>query len=235
MRRPRYVHDRATHNRRAAAEIVPHLMRRFEPGSVVDLGCGTGSWLAVFRGHGCHVLGLEGEFVEDDLLEIPREYVHVVDLESDVRAPGRFDLALCLEVAEHLSPTAGERLVELLAATSDVILFSAAVPGQGGDHHVNERWPAHWQRLFAERGYSCDDAIRWAFWENDSVDWWYRQNMFVARRSDGNAGPPLLPVVHPRLLEKKVRTIDDFCRGRVPLRTALLVFLRSVKNLLIRR
>lgn len=234
MSRPRYVHDRETHNRRAAAEIVPWLMERLEPERVVDFGCGTGSWLSVFRDHGCQILGLEGEVVGDDLLEIPRDRVRVVDLESEMRAPGRFDLALCLEVAEHLSPAAGERLVELLTKCSDAILFSAAVPGQGGDHHVNERWPAHWQRLFARRGYSCDDAIRWAFWENDSVDWWYRQNMFVARRSDGTGGPPLLPVVHPRLLEKKVRTVDDFYRGRVRLRTGLVVFLRSVRNLFTR-
>ena len=132
-------------------------------------------------------------------------------------------LAICLEVAEHLSEPAVERLIELLASTSDVILFSAAVPGQGGDNHLCERWPDYFQGLLAARGFSCDDEIRWAFWANDGVDWWYRQNMFVACRPGGEPAA---------LVPKKPRQIEDFYEGRVPLRTGALVFFRSFKNLL---
>jgi SAM-dependent methyltransferase len=234
MSGPRYVHDRATHNRRAAEEVVPFVMECYRPESVIDVGCGTGSWLSVFEDHGCRILGLEGEAVADGLLDIPRACFQVVDLEADVPPPGRFDLAICLEVAEHLTEPAGQRLVGMLTDAADVVLFSAAVPGQGGDNHLNERWPDYWQDLFEARGFACDDGIRWEFWQNDAVDWWYRQNMFIARRSSEKT-PRLTRVTHPMLLAKKVRAVEDFYQGKVPLRTGVLVFLRAVKNFLVGR
>jgi len=234
MSRPRYVHDRETHNQRAAEEVVPYMMERYRPASVIDVGCGTGSWLSVFQDHGCRILGLEGEVVSDDLLDIPRACHEVVDLEADVPPPGRFDLAVCLEVAEHLTEPAGERLVRLLTSAADVVLFSAAVPGQGGDHHLNERWPDYWQGLFEAQGFGCDDEVRWRFWDNESVDWWYRQNMFVARRS-AEMAPKLRRGTHPGLLAKKVRLVEDFYQGKVPLRTGVLVFLRALRRFMLGR
>lgn len=234
MSEPRYVHDAETHSRASPLEVVPRLVELLEPASVLDVGCGRGAWLSVFREHGCEILGLEGERIPDDLLLIPRARIRRVDLEEEAEPPGRFDLAVSLEVAEHLSPDAGERLVELLTGAADAVLFSAAVPGQGGQNHINERWPSHWVERFRRRGFAVDDAIRWRFWENESVEWWYRQNMFLARRREP-AGGSVRSVVHPRLLEKKARIIDDFYHGRVPLRTGVIVFVRSLLNALFRR
>lgn len=226
MRAPRYVHDTRVHNRQAAQEVVPWVMRRLAPRTVIDVGCGTGSWLAVFAEHGCEILGLEGESVADELLVIPRARFRVVDLEKEIEPPGRFDFALCLEVAEHLSAPAGRRLVRLLCSASDAILFGAAVPGQGGENHINEQWPDYWQRTFEEEGFSFEDEIRWQFWRNERVEWWYRQNMFIARRTGGTT-ERALSVVHPGLLDKKARAIEDFYQGRLPLRTAAIVALRG--------
>lgn len=226
-RRPRYVHDSETHNRRAARRVVPWIMERLSPGTVIDVGCGLGTWAAVFREHGCEVLGLDGDCVPIDLLDIPRDRFREVDLEGEISPPGRFDLAVCLEVAEHLAEDAAPRLIDLLTSASDTILFSAAVPGQGGDNHVNERWPAYWQALFRQRGFGFEDDVRWAFWDDEDVDWWYRQNMFLVRRgADPATGAP--PVVHPGLLAKKVRAVEDFYSGRIPLRTAVIVLARSL-------
>lgn len=167
------------------------------------------------------MLGLDGADIPDDL-EIPREGFRVVDLEQPVDPPGRYDVALCLEVAEHLTEAAGRRLVPFLTSASDLIVFSAAVPGQGGTNHLNEQWPGYWQELFAEYGFRFEDEIRWRFWNDQEIEWWYRQNMFIARRGEGES-PPVRPVVHPRLLEKKVRqnshAVNDFYYGRVPVRT----------------
>ena len=234
MTERRYVHDRATYNQRAPKRVVPWLMEQFVIGSVLDAGCGLGTWTAVFAEHGCEVLGLDTGEVPEDMLQIPRERYRAVDFEVGVEAPGRFDLALCLEVAEHLTDPAGRRLVKLLTSISDLVLFSAAIPNQGGDHHLNERWPLHWQELFEAHGYWCDDDIRWRFWDDEDVDWWYRQNMFIARRGDQSAGS-MQAVVHPRLLEKKVLAINDFYYGRVPVQTAALVFMRTLLNALRRR
>src|SRR5262249_1746252 len=227
---PRYTHDTATHNRRAAMEVVPWLIERFRPHTIIDVGCGLGTWAAVFAQHGCEVLGIDTEDVAKDLLEIPPQCFRVADFELDFPICGHFDLAVCLEVVEHLSPEAGQRLVErVLPRLADVILFSAAVPGQAGDGHLNEQWPAYWEDFFSRSGFMLDDAVRWQFWNNAAVDWWYRQNMFVARRGAMSADG-VKAVVHPRLLEKKCWVINDFYKGRIPLRTAALIFGRAILN-----
>ncbi len=225
--RPRYMHDAETHNRRAARRVVPWIMERLGPKTVLDVGCGLGTWAAVFLEHGCDVLGLDGGYVPTDLLDIPRDRFREVDLEGEVAPPGRFDLAICLEVAEHLSERAAPGLVALLTSAADAILFSAAVPGQGGDNHLNERWPAYWQGLFRARGFDFEDEVRWAFWDDDEVDWWYRQNMFLVRRG-ASADVAARSVVHPALLAKKMRAVEDFYAGRVPLRTAAIVLARAL-------
>lgn len=227
MSGPRYVHDPRTHNRRAAELVVPWILERLTVRSVVDVGCGLGTWAAVFADHGCEVLGLEGEEVSRELLQIPPEHFRVVDLEGDVALPGRYDLAVCLEVAEHVSEPGGHRLVDLLTSAAETVLFSAAVPGQGGTNHVNEQWPAYWQSLFEARGFGVDDTIRWHFWQDDRIEWWYRQNMMLARRG-APAGAPMRPAVHPGLLARKNAAIDDLYHGRVPLRTGGIVMVRSV-------
>ena len=229
MSRKPYVHDVETHNTRAADVVVPLLVERYAPRSVLDVGCGLGTWLEPFADRGCEILGLEGEHVPDELLRVPRSSVRVVDLSGRVASPGRFDLALCLEVAEHLPAEAAPGLVDLLTSSSDVVVFSAAVPGQGGSHHVNEQWPQYWQELFRARGFDIEDELRWTVWDDERVDWWYRQNLMVARRGIGPTAP-VRRVVHPRLLAKKEAVIRDFYRGRVPLRTAVLILMRALRR-----
>jgi hypothetical protein len=111
----------------------------------------------------------------------------------------RFDVAFCLEVGEHLNETAAPVLVSALVAHTDVIWFSAAIPGQVGQHHVNCRWPDYWQSLFNEAGFACSDAIRWRLWDDERIEPWYRQNLFLATRDEALAGlePRIQRVVHP--------------------------------------
>jgi hypothetical protein len=150
------------------------------PGSILDVGCGVGPWLRAALDLGVDdIFGIDGDWVDETSLLIPRERFQSCDLSQGFRLGRRFDLTLCLEVAEHLPETVAPRLVESLTQSSDVLLFSAAMPGQKGSDHINEQWPEYWDRLFEQHGFFRLDAIRPHIWRNPSIDWWYRQNAFI--------------------------------------------------------
>ena len=164
----------------SAQSVVPIVMQLVRPESVLDIGCGIGLWLDVFRRAGVtRVLGMDGVYVDRRQLAIDPGSFSEVDLERSAEVPGEFDLAVSTEVAEHLSPKAGDALVAALTAAAPVVLFSAAVPGQGGDNHINEQWPSYWIERFAGRGYTMVDAIRPQIREDGRVAWYYRQNLMM--------------------------------------------------------
>jgi SAM-dependent methyltransferase len=184
------------------------------PGSVVDLGCGTGTWLQAARELGtATILGVDGDWVPRDQLVIPADRFLAADFAAPdlaaitARLPRPADLAMCLEVAEHLDAPQAPGLVGLLAGLADAVLFSAAIPHQGGEHHVNEQWPDHWATLFAAAGFRCFDLLRPALWLHPELDWWYAQNMLLFARAGSAAeaallrhGAPATPMrlVHPQ-------------------------------------
>lgn len=123
----------------SARRIVPIVLDLLTPQRVVDIGCSGGAWLAIFREHGVEdILGLDGVWIDEDQLKIPRQCFRRADLQQPLEIEGEFDLALSLEVAEHLPPARAEGFIAELAALAPVVLFSAAIPFQGGHHHVNE-------------------------------------------------------------------------------------------------
>jgi SAM-dependent methyltransferase len=165
----------------ASAEvIVPALLRLFPVGSVVEFGCGTGTWLATFARHGVtDILGFDGAHVPRDLLHVPADRFRAADLATLEAIDRRFDLACSLEYAEHLPPERAASFVKLLVQAAPVVLFSAAVPGQGGLGHLNEQRQSYWAALFAEHGYVPVDCIRPAIWGAPGLDWYYAQNTLV--------------------------------------------------------
>ncbi len=198
-------------SKRSAEAIVPLVVELIRPQRVVDLGCGRGTWLAAFHAHGVQeVLGVDGEWTDRRRLQIPAEAFLPFDLRRPLHVDRTFDLAVSLEVAEHLPLSAAETLVDSLVALAPVILFSAAIPFQGGKDHLNEQWPEFWINRFARREYVAIDCIRRRIWENPAVAWWYAQNTLVFVRrdaldrypqlmseiSDETRRPPA--VVHPR-------------------------------------
>jgi SAM-dependent methyltransferase len=165
---------------RSAKAIVPLLLEKFPIRSVIDIGCGVGPWLRTFTEHGIHdVIGLDGDYIKREALEIPQDRFQATDLTSDFQITRRYDLACSLEVAEHLPLDVGPRLIEKLCQAAPVILFSAAIPGQGGTGHVNEAWQDEWRGQFAHHGYHPLDFIRWQVWGLAEVEWWYQQNLVV--------------------------------------------------------
>jgi SAM-dependent methyltransferase len=163
----------------SAAKIVPIVLELWPARSVVDFGCGDGGWLAAFQSAGVDdVLGLDGPWIDMSLLKIPASQFRRVALDELVAFDRRFDLAISLEVAEHLAPDRADLFVTSLTSLAPVVLFSAAVPGQGGVHHVNEQWPSYWTARFGARGYQAID-IRPSIWNDEAVAWWYRQNLLL--------------------------------------------------------
>jgi SAM-dependent methyltransferase len=201
---------------RSALAVVPFLMELLDPRSVVDAGCGTGSWLKVFQEHGVEdVLGFDGEAVPRSLLEIGEEQFRVADVLDEPRLGRRFDLALCLELAHYLPAESAARLVENLTTLAPAVLLSAGFPGQGDggpDYGINQQWPEYWAEHFEGRGYVCVDCVRPRIWDNPDVQTWYVQNLLVfADRALLDSRPALadeyerargrpLAIVHPRVL-----------------------------------
>lgn len=196
------------------------------PKSLVDLGCGSGTWLRAAMDYGiADCTGIDGDWAKAQQFTLPgATFIHI-DLEESLMSAKKYslgrkyDLAISLEVAEHLNETCADSFVELLTDSSDIILFSAAVPFQGGTSHVNEKWQSYWAEKFERRGYLAYDQIRPKIWANDGVEVWYRQNSIFYIR-DGcaprNFGAPRHPkeldVIHPEMFAS--------CVNEIPMRQA---------------
>jgi hypothetical protein len=114
------------------------------------------------------VLGIDGVDVTHELLHVEKEKIEKFDLSKSFNLRRRFDVALCLEVAEHLPEGSSDDLMSSIAAHSDTIFFSSA-PGQPGDHHVNCQWPTYWQCLFNKNGFASHDSLRWQIWDDTQI------------------------------------------------------------------
>lgn len=181
----RYVHHDSIHNFAAAEEMVPYFLSLLKPNSVVDVGCGTGTWLKVFSDNGItDFLGIDGNYVDRNILKINRTSFIEFDLETFYTSQRKFDLAISLEVAEHLKEESAAVFIKSLTNLSDVVIFSAAIPNQGGQNHLNEQEPFYWISKFEEEGFQCFDILRPVFWENKMVDFWYRQNIFLFTKKE---------------------------------------------------
>jgi SAM-dependent methyltransferase len=196
---------------RAAKKVVPILMELVRPSSVVDVGCGVGSWLEEFQKEGVsEILGIDF-LVQESSLRIPRENFLRRDLKDPISVSERFDVVLCMEVGEHLPKESANTLVQSLVGLGPVVIFSAAIPYQlGGGDHINEQWPEWWVDLFRARGYRVIDCMRRRIWLDWNVPFWYSQNLLlfvsneaVARYPDlqplvDRTNPARLSLVHPR-------------------------------------
>jgi SAM-dependent methyltransferase len=231
---------------RSAQVIVPLVVNLLHPRSVVDVGCGEGTWLAGFRRLGVEdLLGIDGDYVERDRLQIPHENFQAADLSRPLAVPRTFDLAVSLEVAEHLPQECAALFVESLTRLAPVVLFSAAIPFQGGNHHVNEQWPDKWAELFKRHDYLPVDFIRKRVWKNEAVEWWYTQNTLLFAQDkllDTNAllksefertNLDQLRVVHPRQflhLEKRYREALALAETPPGIKVAFRMLLASLTN-----
>lgn len=170
----------------SASRIIRALSDYIRPASVLDVGCGTGSWLKAFSQAGAsEIRGLDGDYVNRALLAMDPQCFTPTDLAEPFDLKRRFDLTISMEVAEHLPFACAERFIGDLCRHSDVVLFSAALPFQGGTHHVNERWLEYWAILFAACGFEPYDVIRPRVAADSGVHFYFRQNPIVFANAAG--------------------------------------------------
>lgn len=189
--------------------MLPAVLDVVRPRSVVDVGCGVGTWLAAALALGVErAIGFEGSWVSRADLKDSRIELVNHDLETPLPQWEPVDLAMSLEVAEHISSARADALVAEICRLAPVVLFGAAIPGQGGVNHVNEQWQSYWAERFARHGYRPLDLIRPKFWTEPAIEVHYRQNNLlyihesqwqaIASRVPNAEMPPFpLDVVHP--------------------------------------
>jgi hypothetical protein len=163
-----------------SADVILRQLRKIFPvSSFLEAGCGSGHWTKVAQSLGvADCIAADGEWALNNDLVIDRQIFKVADFNNPVDWGRRFDMAICLEVAEHVKGDAAEAIVESLTQASDVVYFGAAIPFQGGYGHINERWPSWWRAKFEARKYTCYDLVRPIIWHDNTIHYWYRQNAF---------------------------------------------------------
>jgi SAM-dependent methyltransferase len=200
---------------RSAQRVVPKLTAVVPVRNVVDFGCGQGAWLSVWAAAGAAVTGVDGPYIDRRGLLIDPGVFHAADLSAPIDLGQQFDLVQSLEVAEHLPAAKAGQFVDTLTAHGACVLFSAAVPGQGGENHVNEQPLGYWRAIFRERGYSAVDYLRPLISNDAAIARWYRCNIMLYVRDDAVAS--LAEPVRARRVPD-VQPIEDYwplsCRLR---------------------
>jgi SAM-dependent methyltransferase len=175
-----FYKSRDLNTKESASQILQLLFNYFKPKSMVDFGCGVGTWIKTGQELGVQeILGLEGNWLDKKHLVIPENSFQHKDLTASFNLDKEYDLAISLEVAEHIDEKHSTNFINNLTSASKIILFSAAIPGQRGAGHVNEQWPEYWIEKFKSKGYIALDLIRPYIWDNKDIRSWYKQNSLV--------------------------------------------------------
>lgn len=196
--------------------ILRDVIQLASPESLLDVGCGPGVWLNAAKSLGVKtVLGIDGPWLEGLPHYVEKEEIILHDLRKPPELKRRHDVSLCLEVAHQLEESYADTLVSFLVGSSDFIVFSSAIPFQGGFRHINGQWPSYWMEKFRDHNYRVFDVLRPRHWSNKSIFWWVRQNILVFVRRDAAAkyvgltenvaSPRMLDVVHPEFFMQKVK------------------------------
>src|SRR5690606_5564057 len=137
-----FYEDQQDGSLQSAREVWPVVFKYVRPASVIDIGCGVGTWLKALEEYKVgNYLGVDGDYVKSAERQIWQQKFVAQDFTRFFQAPAKVDRANSLEVGGHLLQDSADELVKSLSAASDVVLFSAVLPGQTGTYHINEQWP----------------------------------------------------------------------------------------------
>lgn len=212
------MYENRNQDTKSSAIQIVSIIKNFYPeiSSVLDMGCGTGTFLSVFQDEfqNLKILGIEGPWVKSEFFEVDSNEILIWNLANSFPLlDQRFDLAVCLEVAEHLPIEIADSLVNFLCSSANLVLFSAAIPFQGGVGHVNERWQSYWASIFNKKGFKVKDIIRPLIWKNTEINYWYRQNILIFEKVEGaseDLANNFIDLVHPEAYLKKINHVTPF-------------------------
>lgn len=218
-----FYKDQMSGSLRSAHEVAKVLKQYFAPASLLDVGCGVGTWMKAFSEYfpALDYFGVDGEYVKEKDLVVEKTHFRGMDISKPFNLAKKFDLIISLEVGEHIAHEKAAAYVQNICNHGDFILFSAAIPGQGGTYHVNEKFPEYWAELFEANGLVCVDFMRPLIWDNQQIEYWYRQNMLVFVTPERLAGLPFLTEAakttrknwlykpHPELMQYKTNLVKQ--------------------------
>jgi len=222
-RRPHAAAKRATPRLVAENAYLGFINRLHACRSVVEFGCGLATWLRVAREVGAtEIHGYDTSDLPLSARGLTSAEFSSADLGKFIKLERKFDLAVCLELAQQLPARAGSTLVKTLCAASDWVLFSAAMPCQGGTGNQNENWMEYWARHFSENGFKCYDILREKFWYDAQIPFYLRQNACLYVRQDADQElslhrlePVVSPLsqIHPELYLKLLHWLANRRKG----------------------
>ena len=206
----------------SALEFIPIIYDTLKPTSVVDFGCGIGNWIKVWLEETPvkDILGIEGPYISKDLYKVDEKYILLKDLKEPIDLGRKFDVAISLEVGEHLPDEFADVFVSNIVKVSDIVIFSAAIKGQLGTYHINEQYPEYWANKFAKHHYVAVDYFRSKIWTNSKIKYWYRQNVLIYIKKEALTNHPFLEPyytttnpecllrIHPDQFELKLQQIE---------------------------
>lgn len=232
-----YYADFVDSSQISAQIIVSLISDSLEPKSVLDVGCGLGIWLREWQKIGVEIFGVDVAEAAGKNLVIPVDSFLQVNLEEPLNLNRKFDLVTCLEVAEHVSQESATQLIKSLVTHGDMVLFSAAIPFQGGVDHFNEQWPSYWEEIFKKFDFIALDPFRYKLWNNRSISFHYRQNMLLFVKNDKVENNSFLSKEHS-LMDTKILNLvhpDQFVQVQDPDKVMPWSELKEVFNLFIYR
>jgi SAM-dependent methyltransferase len=148
--------------------------------TVVDCGGGTGGWGVGLKNYTC----IDYRVPLDALLINPEQYIDQ-DLRKPFNMGEKFDVVISCEVIEHLEEEFTDTFIDnvcRLVKDDGVIIFSGAVPNQGGNNHLTERFQTHWAKKFRERGFygTQHPCIK----RDERIALYYRQNIVIYKKGE---------------------------------------------------
>ena len=179
MSKIKYVHSLKDHNLSVPREIVPVIIEYFKIKSLIDVGGGIWAFTRVFQDFWVNAVCVDWPRVDKSKLFIDEKFFIERNFEQYNEFWEKYDLALSLEVAEHLSSNAAESFVKTLCNCSDYVIFSAAFPYQWWQNHINEQPPQYREKIFNQEWFEICDCFRHLIRDNKKIPWRYRNNIFL--------------------------------------------------------
>ncbi len=178
--------------------LALYIVEIYHPKTVVEFGCGPGHLSRELAKLGVQVTSVDG-YSHPDFTGLPVEFyplnLNDATAIANLFQDKHFDLAVSLEVAEHLQPESSPTIINWLTKVAPVVVFSAAVPSQGGHGHINLHPRDYWHSLFTQSNFVISDRIREKLRTHPSVAPWYRYNVVDYVHANHSQVPQLNEVI----------------------------------------